>query len=157
MGTYMQHEVQVRKDGQWETIHDFVDLPQDYGLYGWLADVRNYSAIKPINGCRGFPDDFRYPTDGKDDINDGWNDMNNYDQYQYHWSRSWLSGEEIAAVNFDQMVEDRRVSIDGDGGCTCEPGEGEMMTLRKFLGEQTVEKLLKIAALDDSRIVYCFS
>jgi len=52
------HAERRNADGNWEYLADIRPFNwRNYGLFGWLADVRNYSAIKPIADGRGVPED----------------------------------------------------------------------------------------------------
>lgn len=134
-------------DDKWETIKGVHPFDwRDYGLYGFLADVRNYSDVPPISRPRGYPDGFDY-------------EVHDY-MCDYH-SQSWLSVEELLAFDYDAAVEDRRVTrtlSSGivSGGETCDPGEGEMTTWREFLGDAFFEDLDKLKAAGAERIVFGF-
>ena len=72
---------------------------------------------------------------------------------------SYFTARELSEFNYDAPVENRRATRCGDGGCTCEPGEGELTTWREFLGEtfmEQVEALGKLGPLDDVRVVFWF-
>lgn len=145
MGVYMHTTVQVRKEGIWETVDLDIFPGNHYGLYGWLADVRNYSAITPVlPEQRGVPDDF--------EVEEEWVWSGGYD----FWGASWILASELASVDFDQTVEDRRCARGNDCGCTCEPGEGEKMTLAEFLGEPYVSGIKKVIARGDARMIFWF-
>ena len=119
---------------------------RSYGMFGFLADVRNYSDVPPISEQRGMPDDASAEAkDGSD----------------WCHSHSWLSVAELAAFDYDQPVEDRRVSRQiapnmWSGGCTAEHGGGEMTTYREFLGEAFFDDLAKLVACGADRIVFGF-
>lgn len=118
---------------------------RSYSYFGWLADVRNYSEIPPISQPRGVPDDMAPET--KASFESWGSDAH---------SASWLTVDEILAVDFDQVIEDRRVTINGNGGCTAEPGQGKRETLREFLGEYTMNALFKLRDEGVERIVFWF-
>lgn len=113
---------------------------RSYGVFGFLAGVRNYSGVPPISPPRGAPE-------GSSMSMEYWGD---------HHSHSWLSVQELAAFDYNAMVEDRRVTINNSGGCTCAPGEGKTMTWREFLGEGFMEDLAELVRLGADRIVFCF-
>jgi hypothetical protein len=152
------HTVAQKRDeqGKWTTFYgEFAEGPapfdwRQYGLYGWLAGVRNYSDITPISEPRGLPDDFNLG-EWEDESGDWLGDH----------SYSWLSVDELLAVDYDQVVEDRGVSQEirpglVNGGATCEPGGGEQTTLRDFLGERYFKDLYTLKALGAERIVFGF-
>lgn len=118
-----------------------------YGIFGFLADVRNYSAVPPISKPRGIPKDspaYEYLSEG----------------CGTH-SCSWLSIEELINFNYDIEIEDRRcVPQIGENmwssRCTCDPGLGKKTTFRKFLGKLFFEDLKKLQEIGAERIVFCF-
>lgn len=119
---------------------------RQYSKFGFLADVRNYSAIPPIAQPRGVPDDIS--PEVRHDY-EGWG-------LDAH-SASWLSLDELLAHDYEQQVEDRRCTRNGNGGSTCEPGEGERQTLRKFLEGTDFFESLEVAQKEGvERIVFWF-
>ena len=99
-----------------------------YGMFGFLAGVRNYSDITPIAEPRGVPGDMSSETAGEYEM---WSGGSH--------SASWLAVSELVAFDYDRMVEDRRVTVRRpsgvmDGGATARPGGGQEMTYREFLG-----------------------
>lgn len=160
MGTDINIVAQRRNEtGQWIDVRggflegsDPFDW-RSYGMFGFLAGVRNYAGIMPISDPRGLPDDFHV---GEfEDVGESW-------RWSDYHSTSWLSVAELRAVDYDQMVEDRRVvrqtsPRSWDGAHTCPPGEGETMTLREFLGDAFFNDLQKAEELGVERIVFGFS
>lgn len=112
-----------------------------YGLFGWLANVRNYSAVTPISEPRGIPDD---TSPGTADYFDG------------YYACSCVTIQELLDFDYTQMMEDRRVMIDGNGGCTAEPGDGEVMTYAVFLGPWYFTELLRLRRLGVDRVLFGF-
>jgi hypothetical protein len=116
-----------------------------YGMYAFLAGVRNYSAVTPLAERRGLPKDiselvaFAY---------EGWDS-------DAH-SASWLSLDELTKFDYDKIMEDRRVMINNDGGCTAEVGGGQEMTYREFLAGDFFTDLEKLKELGADRIVFWF-
>lgn len=138
---------------QKKTADGWVDLDispfdcRNYGLFGWLANVRNYYDVPPLSEPRGLPDDLPYRDD------------NDY-RFGDH-SFSWLSVSELANFDMDQTMEDRRVtrqtgSNSWDGGCTSAPGAGQMMTYREFLGEWVIKEIQNLVDSGADRIVFGF-
>jgi hypothetical protein len=154
MGCDIHIHTEVRKCKYWQhATGNFSEgsAPFDwrsYNLYGFLAGVRNYSAVEPICEPKGFPDDASPETNAS---------------YEY-WdcdahSATWLTLEELLAVDYEAIIEDRRVTRNGNGGCTCEPGEGEPMPLREFLGPffmRDLATLQEMGAPEDVRVVFWF-
>ena len=143
------HTIAQRRsaDGKWENIEDLNPFDwQSYGMFGFLAGVRNYSALRPISEPRGLPDDF-VDLDGGPFVGDH--------------SFSWLSVEELTAFDYDAEMEDRRTRVQvapnfWNGGATAEPGSGEMTTYREFLGEEFFRDLAALKAGGAERIVFGF-
>lgn len=151
MGCDIHTNIERQKDGKWERL---VFMPpiwdwRSYGLFGFLADVRNYSAVPPISARRGIPDDC-HPRIAEDYEEDG----------DCH-SASWLSVEELLTFDYDASMVDRRVTRQvspnfWDGGCTGTVEEGEKMTFRAFLGEAYFADLERLRAAGATRVVFWF-
>jgi hypothetical protein len=168
MGCDIYSRVQVKKDGEWKTVI-FPIFPsvrydlfkpassweeataepfnwRSYGMFGFLANVRNYSHVPPLSEPRGFPEDM----DGADP-----DDL----PYGDH-SFSWLSLPELLAFNYDQTFEDRRCTCDGSGAADAGEGNGEITTYRKFLGHDYFRDLAIMQLLGEDpanvRVVFGF-
>ena len=72
---------------------------------------------------------------------------------------------ELTEFDYNQMTEDLRCTREVktangfsyfDGGSTCEPGEGEAMTYREFLGEYFFKQLDRLREIGTERIVFYF-
>jgi hypothetical protein len=118
---------------------------RSYSLFGLLAGVRNYSAVTPIAAPRGMPDTVSELVQEK----------------FLHWSldghtHSWLMLSELTDFDYDQTMEDRRVTRGGDACCTADPGDGEKRTYREFLGEWYFKELERLKTLGAERIVFWF-
>src|SRR5690349_22470025 len=112
MGCDIYSRVEVRANGRWtrraltEAGHGpeaGADEPfpyRQYGLFGFLADVRNYSCSPVIAPPRGLPDDIDLTADEREEFADGW----------YHHNASWLTLAELLAYDYDQVFWDRRVT-----------------------------------------------
>lgn len=148
MGCYIHSYVECQSDDgtwtqePWEVVVQFENGPfgwQDYGLFGWLADVRNLSEVPPIAEPRGLPDDV---SDGVRKEYDDW--------YGDGHSYSWLTVGELLAFDYDVTFEDRRVT-------TGHVGRTE--TLRGFLGDRFFRDLDTLRALNEqrpTRVVFWF-
>ncbi len=124
----------------------------DYRLFGFLADVRNYSAVKPISQPRGLPLGVELPADDDDELpNEDWLGEHDY---------SWLLLSELLAVDYDRIVEDRRTTgvVNGlrYGNLTSQPGMGVKMTLREFLGPGFFREIDRLKQAGVERIVFGF-
>ena len=138
----MYAETFNKENNRYERSKVEIDVNRSYARFGWFADVRNYAAVKAISKPRGLPDDI------SEDVNIY------YDEYVH--SASWLTIEELKAVDYQQIVEDRRVSRDGNGGCTSEAGEGEKMTLEEFLGSEFIKLIKILDKAQVTRVVFWF-
>lgn len=69
VGTDIYSLAEYKEDEQWKRAGEiFVDVlnnkvsspftTRNYALFGWLADVRNYSYVDPLSFPRGLPKDF---------------------------------------------------------------------------------------------------
>ena len=121
-------------------LHPFED-GRSYALFGWLAGVRNYSAVTPLSKPRGLPPDTVAPREMFED---------------YYHSASYVTLDELLRFDYSQMMEDRRVTINGNGGCTAEPGGGVRMTYAVFLGPWYFAWVLRLYAAGVDRIVFGF-
>lgn len=149
MGCDIHTRAEKRVDGQWVPVRGgFADGPnpfdwRSYGVFGFLADVRNYSDVPPLAKPRGLPADFVE------------------DEYLGDHSFSWLGVDELARFDYDRAVEDRRVTRElapnfTIGACTAEPGGGEMTTYRAFLGASFFADLERLKAMGAERVVFGF-
>jgi hypothetical protein len=136
--------------------HEFTYEPfsdRHYGLFGWLANVRNYSAVEPLSEARGFPDDAS--PEVRQDY-EGWG-------VDAH-TPSWLDARELLEFDYEQVFEDRRVTRQigpnmWHGGITGEPGEGEVVTYKEFLGgelQRTLQVLRQLFDQGEVRVVFWF-
>lgn len=138
---------------KWEAIpglHPFLGWPS-YRLFGFLADVRNYSAVEPISQPRGLPAGIELPASDSDGLDEAW--LGEHDH-------SWLLLSELQGIDFDRIVEDRRTSgmVNGlrYGNLTAPVGEGVKMTLREFLGTEFFDELDRLEKAGAERIVFGF-
>lgn len=121
-----------------------------YGMFGFLAGVRNCSAVTPIAKARGLPDDM---SEGAREEYEAW-------EGDAH-SASWLSMAELTAFDYDQMTEDRRVTVQlapnlWSGGETAPEGGGKHMSYRDFLGPAFFADLKALEDCGADRVVFWF-
>lgn len=119
---------------------------RDYGMFGFLANVRNYSIVPPIAEPRGVPVGAHRSVRNK---------------LKRCHSRSWLSVEELAAFHYDSTFEDRRFTRQcapgaWDCGATAEHGEGAVTTFREFLGGAFFRDLKLLQDCGADRVVFGF-
>ncbi|WP_328439146.1 hypothetical protein [Nocardia puris] len=142
------HAYLERHNGQrWEYVADAFDVRQ-YGLFGWLADVRNYSAVPPISPPCGLPGDVTRRV------------RRDYEEWGFDaHTASWHLLEGLLAFDYDATFEDRRVRLGNDYGHTAEPGGGKVVTYREFLGGWYFAELERLKLLADgapARLVFWF-
>jgi hypothetical protein len=128
--------VEKRINNKWRIIDCDVFSNRNYSFFAWLAGVRNYSCVKPLASGRGLPSDFSLAHDVFSD---------------YH-SLSWVSVDELLDVNYESIIEDRRV----DGSSTCDAGCGKFVKLRDFLGEGYFNDLKILKELKADRVIFMF-
>lgn len=143
-------DIHIHAEKKTESGYEIIDQikPFDnrsYGTFGFLAGVRNYSDVTPISQPRGIPDDVSPPVKHEHDGGEG----------DAH-SASWLSVEELSNFDYDQLMEDRRVMRNNNGGCTCDAGEGQSMSYREFLGEGFFKDIEILKESEATRIVFWF-
>jgi hypothetical protein len=117
---------------------------RNYAAFGWLANVRNYAAVPPLAEVRGYPDD--WPVN---------------DRADYHDTVTWFAIGELLDFDFDQPVENRRVTREVSpgsfvGNITAEPGEGEMTTYRELFGEFFMAGLAAMKENGAERLIFSF-
>jgi hypothetical protein len=148
MGCDIHAIAEVRTAGRWTASDWTVFDGRNYGIFGFLADVRNYSESPVIAEPRGLPDDVDMTDEQRQEWADGW----------YH-SASWLTLAELLAYDYDRVFWDRRITRGNNGAARAEEGEGEHLPLREFLGEWYFTELQRLGALgvpEDVRLVFWF-
>lgn len=146
---------QQNSTGQWQHVSG--DWPDDgpfgwrsYGLFGFLADVRNSSCVPPLAAQRGLPVDLSMEVILK---------RHEDDVIMWTHSTSWLTVDELLAFDYDATFEDRRVTVGSDGAATAQPGDGKTVAYREFLGEsffRDLDELRKLNEQGSTRIVFWF-
>lgn len=135
--------------GEWQRL----DVPEPFGdrnysAFGFLAGVRNYSAVPSIAEPRGIPEDVS--TSVAASFEDWGVDAH---------TPSWLTARELAEFDYEQSMNDRRITRNGNGGFTGTPDEGTVMTYREFLGAGFIDDVETLGALgegDRVRVVFWF-
>ncbi len=145
------------KSGKWKRVTKYIfkgdgKSPEpfgwrSYGLFGFLADVRNVSFVPCItNERRGWPDDtIELP------------------EWGTH-SDTWITLSELLNFNYDAVFEDRRGAKQITSGlidCAADMGggNGNKITFREFLGESffvDLEILKTLGEPEDVRVVMSF-
>lgn len=171
MGCDIHSYVEVFKDNKWQLVEDYFTmddldiryfkkdkstelfLNRNYGLFAFLAGVRNYSGIRPLDKLRGLPKD----------ISTGCFDQHAKWRLDAH-SPTYFYLKELLDFDYEQIMEDRRTTVQiapnwWDGSHTCEPGKGKQITYRESLGEYYFKKLDEMKTLgspDKVRLVMWF-
>jgi hypothetical protein len=83
------------------------------------------------------------------------------DYFEDYHSCGWLSLQELTDFDYDQEMEDRRVTIQTGpnswfGGHTAEPGGGKKMSYRQFLGEAFFADLKDLQDAGAERVIFGF-
>lgn len=171
MGCDIHSFLEVRKDGKWEVEGDVFPLSgwdleyslsrkrgthtshpfdwRSYGMFGFLADVRNYSHSPVIQ-----PPTYTIPDDASDKIKEMFEDGGG----DYH-SHTYLTLRQLTEHDYDKTFWDRRVSKNGNGASLAEEGEGQTVVLRDWLGEgffEQIEIMKTLGGLDDVRVILWF-
>lgn len=148
MGTDIHITLEKRNAaGEWVNIPNDVDFGRNYALFGWLADVRNYSGIPVFAGA-----------------NDGLPADASLESVEFHdglHTAGWGAVESLVGFHYDQIVEDRRVTRQigpnmWSGGCTADAGDGRTTTYRGLFGGWYFKCLDEIQTLGAERILFSF-
>lgn len=120
-----------------------------YGLFAFLAGVRNYSAVTPIAQPRGLPKD----------LSSGIRSIYEDDISQH--TESWLDVKELLDFNYEASFEDRRERRQlapnlFSGAETADVGKGLVKTYRDFIGLSYFEELERLKMVGVDRIVFWF-
>lgn len=105
---------------------------RSYGMFGFLADVRNYSEVMPIAEQRG------WPIDASDGATAEYKDWSG----DAH-SPSWLTVEELRAFDYDRPFMDRRSGR-------------QMTTYRDFLGKAFFRDIEILNEIGADRVLFFF-
>lgn len=173
MGCDIHSYVEVKKNNKWQVpeppIFEYDDIGKriygkthhnhpfewrNYGVFGFLADVRNYSRVPSITAKRGIPDDVSGEVKAE---------LESWDSDAH--SCSWLSLKELTEFDYDATFEDRRTTRQTgpnswNGAALADEGDGEVVTFREFLGQpffRDLEAMKELAkSTEDVRIVFWF-
>ena len=149
MGCDIYTYAERKTENGYEFIEDFRSFAwRYYGMFGFLAGVRNYSDVTPIVDPRGLPNDIS--TSVEDKLK--WSEA---------YSSSWLSVKELVEFDYEATMEDRRVTLQTgpnswDGGQTSKPGGGKTKTYREFLGQAFLDDIQTLQEIDADRVIFWF-
>lgn len=164
MGCDIHSFVEVRKDGKWEvktgdvfpltgwdlewslkngrgthTSHPF-DW-RSYGMFGFLANIRNYSHSPVIQEPT-----YEVPVDASEEIKDKFIGSDRH-------THSYLTLRQLAEYDYDQTFLDQRIQSRNSDD------QPETVVLRDFLGKEffdQIEVMKTLGDLDDVRVIFCF-
>jgi hypothetical protein len=101
---------------------------QHYGFYAWIGcHWRNYAMIPPLPQVR------RLSAEHKEIL------LNEYERTES--TGYGIPLQALLDFDYDQTFEDRRACFNGNGAQTCEPGQGQVVTYRKYFGPRYFEDL----------------
>ena len=150
--------IQIEENSCWTTG---VELPRNhafcsrsYRLFGFMANVRNYSLSPYIDIPRGLPLDISPSLEAL-----------YYDPRRMNHSASWLLLSELLDFDYDQLFWDRRIERRTgielrDDALAIHPDEGKIITMREHIGIYFIEALHKLAKTHENpnqiRLVFWF-
>lgn len=171
MGCDIHSFAEVKKNGTWKVVGDVFPLDdfgkeylkkekdchpfdwRDYGMFGFLANVRNYSCAPVLAEPK-----FNIPDDCSETVKQAYRDDSDW-----HTATS-LTLRQLVEFDYDQSFEDRQTTKQVrpnyfDGTALAEVGEGIQTTIREFLGEwffKHLEVLKSLGEPDNVRIIFWF-
>lgn len=174
MGTDMTMVIETRSDEsekwqyldtenlfeKWEIGFDpeFPFMARNYGTFGFLADVRNYSGTPTIKPPRGLPNDIS---------KEALSVFKFEEENVVPKGGSHISLRELQEYNYEQIIEDKRTTETRTytnpfqiAEVTIQGTSGPKMTLRQFLGRhffKELELLGTIGPPDRVRLVFWFT
>ncbi len=163
MGADIHCFAEVKKYGKWE-INTEIDEPfgnRNYGVFGFLADVRNYCCIPRIAELKGLPNDSEYlNSKGRWDKTRRLEIENDVD---YH-SCSYLTLKELIDFDYTKTFENLRYTETygnvSNGAAVHEKGEGEIVSFEDYLGATFFRDIEILKILDENpenvRVVFYF-
>ena len=102
---------------------------KNYNLFGWIADVKNYSKVTPFTHTKTLPDNLSTIV------------SNNIKKNCLH---TFFFTRELLRVDYSQIVEDRRKLIYSKGDYTVDKGKGFKMKLSDYLGVDVMNTIDKM-------------
>jgi len=177
MGADIHSWAEIKRHNKWERIKESIfpnygttktNEPfsnRSYSVFGFLADVRNYSECKPISEPRGLPDDSEYLNSVLEYAYSSKQEIENNGNYH---SFSYLTLKELVDFDYDQTFWNRRVTKTEffsdvgsytNGAARAKEGEGTTISYREHLGADffvDLEVLRSLGKPEDVRIVFYF-
>lgn len=176
MGADIHSFAEKKINGKWirieeEVFHEYDDNYtsepfgwRSYAVFGFLADVRNYSHSPVISEPRGLPDDSEYLNQfAYEDYGTSYTNRQDIEGWEYH-SMSWLLLSELLEYDYYQKFEDLRYTEQTspnvfNGAAISEIGKGEITVLKDFLGTgffKDIDVLKTLGEPENVRIVFYF-
>jgi hypothetical protein len=127
---------------------------RNYGVFGFLANVRNYSHVPPIAEVK-----YAIPEDATPET------VEHFASWEGNrHSASWVTLKQLLAVDYEKKFWNRRVTKQTapncwDGAALANEGEGTRETLRDFLGATFfvhLETLKTLGKPEDVRVIFWF-
>lgn len=168
MGCDIHSYIEHKQNGVWEQVTNIIPLDEidqrwekrthgdspfswrSYSMFGFLADVRNYSHVPVIAEPH-----YKIPDDVSEVVRSDYEDW----EYGAH-TATWLTVKQLNDFDYDQVFWDRRVTKNGDGAALADEGEGAHLSIREFLGEAFFNELAILTAIDKDpenvRVVFWF-
>ena len=169
MGTSITTQLQIQTADGWEDTYDAFFShydeetcspfsEQNYGLFAFLADVRNYACIPVLSQPRGFPPaKTRTYNEGLGSLWE-FNRRTDWPEHEGNSCATWFLVSELLAYDYDTVFENRRNSDSRD-----EPvpvGCGDLTTVREYIGPKFFEDLEVMRQLGDpekTRVIISFA
>lgn len=180
MGADIHIFTEVKKAGKWERQTEKIypyysdeksDAPFDwrsYGMFGFLAGVRNYSNIPVLGELKGLPDDSEWLNQVADSqdwlgaLSTRTVKQDVEQDYDYH-HLTYFTLKELIDFDYDKCFEDLRytetIGNVTNGSAIAQEGEGQVTTFKEFLGEnffKCIEILKTLGEPEDVRIIFWF-
>lgn len=165
MGCDIHSYIEVKQNGKWKQLtkggvtaeefareHEGIDKTvhpfawRSYGIFAFLAGVRNYSDIPCIVDSRGLPGDV---SNGVMEEYKGW-------ESDAH-TASWLTAKELSTFDYSQKIIDHRAEWGGTR--SSKPSDWNEKTWSEFLGPDFMKQVSDLRELgnpDEVRIVFWF-
>ncbi|EAZ6216251.1 hypothetical protein CDP76_21540 [Salmonella enterica] len=167
MGTGIATQVQILTEYGWENVYDDIFTrydekthhpfsEQNYGVFAFLADVRNYACVPVLSDPRGLPAVEKAAAE----IDSLWefNGTTEWPDHENNSSATWYLVSELLEFDYDVEFENRRNDANRDNPHP--PGRGKRMAIREYLKPKFFEDLLILKRLGDpdkTRVVISFA
>jgi hypothetical protein len=189
MGANIHIFAEIKKADKWERLTEKIfpdggrknDAPFDwrsYGMFGFLANVRNYSSIPPLGELKGLPYDSEYlntKLEKPSSFNYGYFDngtaytrKEEIEKDVDYYSKTFYTLKELIEFDYDKTFEYLRYTevtkmpnggVFSNGADIAEKGKGKIITFREFLGEsffECIEIMKTLGEPENVRIVFWF-